>query len=412
MAKPAGPDCNLRCGYCFYIGKGELLPRPEGPRMPDAVLGAYIRQVAELSRGPVVPYAWQGGEPTLAGLDFFRRAVDLQERWKPEGATVENGFQTNGTLIDDGWAAFLADNGFLVGLSLDGPPALHDANRVDLGGRPTSGAVMRALGAMRKRKVEFNTLTTVGSGNARRPREVYRFLHEAGSRHMQFIPLVERMGPDGRLAGPPVPGEAAPLAPFAVRPEEWGEFLCGIFDEWVARDVGRVFVQFFEQAVAVRCGLEPSLCHFVRECGRQFVLERDGDVYACDHFVYPGYLLGNILRTPLASIVESPVARELGKLKSVLPPECSSCEWLAACNGGCPKHRFARAPSGGAMNHLCEGYRAFHRHAAPKLDAIAALVRAGRPAEEVMDRSARRVGRNDPCPCGSGKKYKACCGRE
>jgi len=381
--------------------------------MPDAVLEAYVRQVAELSRGPVVTYAWQGGEPTLAGLDFFRRAVELQGRWRPDGATVENSFQTNGTLVDEEWAGFLADNGFLVGLSIDGPPALHDANRTDAGGRPTSGMVMNGLSQMRRRRVEFNTLTTVGSGNARHGVEVYRFLREAGARHMQFIPLVERISPDGRLAGPPVPGEELPLAPFSVRPGEWGEFLCGVFDEWAARDVGRIFVQLFEQVVAVRCGLEPTLCHFVRECGRQFVLERDGDVYACDHYVYPGYRLGNILRTPLASIAGLPAARELGRAKwEGLPEECVSCEWLAACNGGCPKHRFARSPSGTALDHLCEGYRAFLRHAAPKLDAIAALVRAGRPAEDVMDRRARRVGRNDPCPCGSGKKYKACCGRK
>jgi uncharacterized protein len=377
--------------------------------MPDAVLEAYVRQVAESCPGPEVPYAWQGGEPTLAGLDFFRRAVEIQKLCVPAGVRVTNAFQTNGILIDGEWAGFLSGNGFLVGLSLDGPPAIHDANRVDAGGKPTSGKVMRAFTTLRQRGAEVNTLTTVGRGNAGRPLDVYRFLRDAGVRHMQFIPLVERLGPDGGLAGPPFPGESFPPAPFSVVPGEWGEFLCGVFDEWVSRDVGRVFVQLFEQMVAVRCGIGPTLCHLSPECGRQFVIERNGDVYACDHYVYPEYRLGNILEVPLRAMLGSPVAHALGRGKAErLSAECRGCEWLPACNGGCPKHRWGE----GGRNRLCEGYRAFFRHAGPRLDAIAALVRAGRPAEGIMGRAARRVGRNDPCPCGSGRKYKACCGRE
>lgn len=402
MTKPSGSRCNLDCHYCFYLEKEKLYPR--GPndvmRMPKEVLETYVRDYIA-QPGPVVSFAWQGGEPTLMGVDFFREAVALQKRYA-NGKTIENAFQTNGTLLDDEWGRFLAGEGFLVGISIDGPRALHDAYRVDRGHRPTFDRVMAGMDVLKKHKVEFNTLTTVHRKNAPQALEVYRFLRKHGSGFMQFIPIVERMpesGPvahDFTLAPPPdqdptgadrddAPG--ARVTPWSVRPAEFGAFLCTIFDEWVKRDVGRVFVQHVDSALAKWLGVPGGTCVFAETCGRALAVEHNGDVYSCDHYVYPEYRLGNLRDTPLAELVDSPRQQKFGDAKSsTLPRYCRECPVKFACNGDCPKHRFARTPDGEAgLSYLCPSYRRFFTHIDPAMKTMAALLKSGRAPSEIMD---------------------------
>ena len=394
--------------------------------MSDTVLEAYIRQYLDAQPGNEVLFAWQGGEPTLLGVDFFRRAVDLEKRYA-NGRRVANAFQTNGVLLDDAWGEFLAREKFLVGLSVDGPRAIHDRHRVDKGGQSSFDRVMAGLAFLKKHGVEFNTLTVVGAHNSRAPLEVYRFLKEAGSGFLQFIPLVERL-PDANAAGlgldfatPPAPGkgDARPaMTPWSVKAEDYGAFLVAIFEEWVRRDVGRVFVQMFDVALGIWAGEGPGLCVFAEECGDALALEHNGDLYACDHYVYPAWRRGNLLETPLAELAGGEAQRRFGAdKKATLPRECRECDVRFACNGGCPKHRFLRAPDGeGGLNVLCAGYRRFFRHVAPAMEAMAHLLRTGRAPAEIMERFRERdrlatVRPDVRCPCGSGRKFKNCCGR-
>lgn len=399
MAKPAGPRCNLQCLYCFYTEKDALFGTPSGPRrMTDTVLESFVRQYIGACPATPVPFAWQGGEPTLMGLDFFRRAVELQQRYAG-GRAVENSLQTNGLLLDDAWCEFLARERFLVGLSLDGPAELHDRYRRDRGGQPSHARVMEALGRMVRHGVEFNTLTCVTREGARRPLEVYRFLRDHGVRHMQFIPIVERR-PDAAartlgldLAGPLPPGGAADLASMtsgSVDPRDYGEFLVRIFDEWVRRDVGAVFVNHFEVALGAWAGHPPALCTYARECGNALVLEHNGDLYACDHYVYPEFRRGNILEQPLDRMVAAPEQAAFGRAKwERLTRTCRACPYVFACHGECPKHRLAHAPDGEAGHaYLCRGLRRFYRHAEPYLGAMADLMREGHPAALIMRAAA------------------------
>lgn len=436
MTKPIGPICNLDCKYCFYLEKEDLYEqerRKERPswQMPDDVLESYIRQYIEGQSAPEISFAWQGGEPTLLGVRFFRRVLELQKRYT-HGKRITNALQTNGTLLDDEWGAFLAENKFLVGLSIDGPRDLHDAYRVDKRGRPTFDAVARGVQILKKHGAEFNTLTVVSRKNSQKPREVYRFLKEIGSGFIQFIPLVERTAADGAplqtpngliqlsLAAPPRPGEAkSPVTEWSVRPEDYGAFLCAIFDEWVRRDVGRTFVQLFDVALGNWAGMGSSLCVFAPECGTALATEHNGDVYACDHYVYPEFRRGNLLQTPLADMVASPEQIKFGRDKAdTLPRYCRECTVRFACNGECPKHRFLRTPDGEwGLNYLCAAYKQFFTHVDPHLRVMANLLHAGRAPMEIMPFLAqkeraeawRTAGRNDPCPCGSGQKYKRCC---
>ena len=427
LAKPIGAQCNLACEYCFYIEKQSLYGARQSFRMSDAVLERYIRQYLAASPDPEVNFAWQGGEPTLMGLDFFQRVVELQKQHCPPERQVSNALQTNGILLDDAWCEFLRREQFLVGVSIDGPEELHDRYRVDRGGRPTLARVLEALERLQRHGVEYNTLTVVHRENSRQPLETYRFLKRLGSRFLQFIPLVERAGDEASLAGPPDPsarGEGAAVTDWSVRPEDYGSFLCAIFDEWVRRDVGRIHVQLFEIQVAIRLGLPASLCLFASTCGRNLVLEHNGDVYACDHYVYPQYLRGNIENRSLADCVSAPAQRRFGRDKrDGLPRVCLECEVRFACHGECPKRRFATTPDGEpGLNYLCAAYLQFLRHADPQLRAMADLVRRELPAALIMDPRAHReaaeapssfrAGRNDPCPCGSGQKYKRCCARD
>jgi len=429
MTKPTGPICNLDCTYCYYLEKEGLYPGTRDFRMSSEVLDAHIAGYIASQDSPEVSFGWQGGEPTLLGLDFFRQVVTLQEH-HADGRKITNTIQTNGTLLDDEWCRFLTKHGFLVGLSVDGPERLHDRYRVDRGGKPTFRKVMRGLELLKKHGTEFNTLTVVSNANAREPLAVYRFLEEIGSRYFQLIPLVERMPGQGDtslgldLTQPPhpsSPGGETRVTPWSVPPEAYGEFLVTIFERWVRNDVGRVFVQLFDQALGKWVGVEKGLCVFNETCGEALALEHNGDLYSCDHYVYPDYRLGNILDLPLAGMAGGAGQRAFGQAKrNSLPRYCLECPVRFACNGECPKHRFARTPDGEpGLNYLCPAYRRFFTHAGPHMETMAALLRQRRPPAEIMEVVARRdreaafrnAGRNNPCPCGSGRKFKTCCGR-
>ena len=421
MAKPVGPRCNLACRYCFYLDKAAQLPAGTPARMTEDVLRAYIRQVAAAADGPVV-LAFQGGEPTLAGLEFYRRAAAIAQEMVP-AREIQWVLQTNGVLLDDEWCRFLAEHRFLVGLSLDGPAWAHDAKRRTRSGEATHAEVVRALRRLQAHGVEFNVLTTVHAVNARRPLEVYRHLRELGVRYIQFIPIVERVADEAeRAAGLAMgrPGAApaghARRTDWSVRPKDYGHFLVEVFDEWLRRDTERITLQIVESALAARLGTGATVCQFAPECGRSLIVETNGDVYACDHYVWPEYWRGNLLDTPLAEIVDSPEQMRFGREKAQrLPWTCRTCEVLALCGGDCPKHRWLAAPDepDRPRSVLCEAYRRFFNHAWPWLEHMAAEIRAGPPrvAAPAPSRGPPPAARNSPCPCGSSRKYKHCCGR-
>jgi len=428
LTKPVGPICNLDCRYCFYLEKEKLYQDERRWRMSDEVLEEYIRQYIQDQPVPEINFAWQGGEPTLLGVGFFRKVVELQRR-HANGRTICNALQTNGTLLDDEWCDFLAAHKFLVGLSVDGPRELHDQFRVDKRRKPTFEAVLRGLELLKKHNVDFNTLTVVNHANAQQPMEVYRFLKEIGSEFLQFIPLVEReasanvkaLGLD--FAEPPEPGRAddssSSVTDWSVEPRQYGNFLCTIFDEWVRKDVGRVFVQLFDVALGNWMGLESSMCVFAEKCGMTPAIEHNGDLYSCDHYVYPKYRLGNIMNQSLRRMVRSNRQIKFGNNKlDTLPRYCLKCAVRFACNGECPKHRFNKTPDGEpGLNYLCPAYKRFFTHIDPCMRTMAQLVGSGHPAAAIMEilaqqESPRRTaspGRNDPCPCGSGRKFKKCC---
>lgn len=390
MAKPIGPICNLDCTYCYYLEKEKLFPKGENFRMSPEVLESYIRQYIETQETPEITFAWQGGEPTLLGVDYFRKVVELEKKYAG-GRPVHNALQTNGTRLDREWCQFFRANGFLIGLSIDGPRELHDTYRVDKGQKPTFDRVMAGLTLLKKHGVEFNTLTVVNASNVKHPLKVYDFLREAGSGFLQFIPLVERSAAEGagglEFAGPPEPGQAgSPVTRWSVPAEAYGEFLVTIFDQWVRRDVGKVFVQIFDVALGIWSGAGAGLCVFLEDCGRALAMEHNGDVFSCDHFVYPKYRLGNVLNDSLGEMVKSERQAAFGTAKSATLPEyCRRCDVRFACNGECPKHRFARTPEGEeGLNYLCPSYKKFFRHIDPAMKQMTALLRAGRAPAEIM----------------------------
>lgn len=412
MAKPGGAACNLACDYCYYLDKEALYPgRPL--RMSDATLEAYVRQTIEAQPGPDVAFAWQGGEPTLMGLPFFERAFALQRRYRRPGQRIHNALQTNATLLDDAWGAFLRRHDVLVGVSLDGPRELHDRYRTDQSGHGSFGRVMRGVETLRRHRVAFNVLATVHHGNQDRPLEVYRFVRdELRARHLQLIPIVERPGD-----GPP-----HQVTDRTVDARAYGEFLVAIFDAWVRRDVGRMFVQMFDVTLGAYLGRPGGLCVFDETCGRALAVEHDGDVYACDHYVRPDHRLGNLTEAPLVDLVDGEAQRRFGDAKrDTLPAACRTCDVRWLCHGGCPKDRLVPTSEVAApLNHLCAGYRRFFTHTGPAMRFMADAVRAGRPPSSVMawaahaavaTDSAHRGRPNAPCACGSGRKTKHCCGR-
>lgn len=373
MLKPAGSACNLACEYCYYLGKRALYPHG-ACRMDDATLERTIAGYLGAHPGGEVTFGWQGGEPLLMGREFFTRALDLQAQYTRPGQQVINAIQTNGTLVDDDWAEFFAARSFLVGLSVDGPAALHDRYRRAPGGDPSQARVIAGLRRLQQHQVDYNLLVTVNRGNADHPREVYDYLVELGAEHLQFIPIVERERPGSRQ-----------VAPYSVRPGQYGAFLCGVFEEWVRRDVGRVFLQIVESTLNVWLGGPPTICVFSATCGRAMAVEHNGDVYACDHYVYPDYLRGNLCAEELPALVDSPTQRAFGLAKAELSGECRRCPVRPFCGGDCPKHRLRLAEDGKPISYLCPGLRQFFQHTAPVLQAMANEIRAGRPASNVME---------------------------
>jgi len=380
MAKPSGSDCNLRCDYCFFLKKDRLYPGSDF-RMSDGVHEAYVRQLLEAHNVPQVTVAWQGGEPTLMGQDFFRRSLELQNKYAKPGTRIENAFQTNGILLNHEWCRFFRENNFLIGLSLDGPGELHDLYRKDRGGHGTFDRVVNAARLLKEHKVEFNILCTVNRKNADHPLKVYHFFRDQlGAEYIQFVPIVERDNESGFQEGSVVTDRS-------VKPDQWGRFLVGIFDEWVRRDVGRTFVLNFDGALAGWLGMAGTVCIFGPTCGLGMALEHNGDLYSCDHFVEPNHYLGNIMKTPMTELVVSGRQLKFGRdKKDTLTRYCRECEFLSICNGECPKNRFVETPDGEpGLNYLCEGYKTFFNHAARPMRIMATLIRKGRLAREVMD---------------------------
>ena len=414
MTKPRGAICNLDCKYCYFLKKEALFPGSDF-RMSDAVLEEYTRQYIVAQPQPEVSFAWQGGEPTLMGLEFFRKAVEYQAKYRKPGMRILNSLQTNAVTLDEEWCRFFREHQFLLGVSLDGPREQHDAYRIDKGGQPTFERVMRGLRLLQAQGVEYNILTTVHAANADHPLTVYRFLRdEVGARYLQFIPIVERDNESGYQEGNIVTDRS-------VRADGYGDFLMAIFDEWVRHDVGRVFVQIFDVALAAWAGERAGLCVFEETCGAALAIEHNGAVYSCDHYVEPNYFVGNIVDIPLSEIVVSEPQRRFGEAKrDTLPQYCRDCEVRFVCNGGCPKNRIISTPAGEpGLNYLCAGYRAFFNHIDEPMRYMAAQLRQQCPPatviaymrdkDEALANAYQVAGRNDPCPCGSGQKYKRCC---
>ena len=417
MTKPRGAICNLDCAYCYYLAKERLY---EGSRfkMADDLLSDYIRQYIAAQQVPEVTFAWQGGEPTLMGLDFYRRAVELQRQHAKPGMRITNTLQTNATRLDDDWCRFFREHDFLIGVSVDGPREIHDTFRLDKGGNPTFDKVMSGLERLKRHDVDFNILTTLHAANADDPLRTYRFLRdEIGTRFMQFIPIVERENETGFQEGNRV-------TPRSISGRQYGDFMIAVFDEWVRRDVGQVYVQLFDICLGVWFGQPANLCVFAETCGNALALEHTGDLYSCDHFVEPKHRLGNIQQRPMIELMADPRQQAFGQAKrETLPRYCRECDVRFICNGGCPKDRILRTPAGEpGLNYLCEGYMAFFRHIDRPMRIMADELRWERPPANVMailaDEDARKLedrlasaGRNDPCPCGSGRKFKQCHGR-
>lgn len=413
MMKPSGAICNLDCKYCYFLSKEMMYPGSRF-RMADDLLEEYTKQYIASQHVPEVTFAWQGGEPTLMGLDFFKRAVELQQKYRKPGTKIYNAFQTNGTLLNDAWCQFFRAHDFLIGLSMDGPSELHDFYRVDKGGAGTHHKVLAAARLLQKHRVEFNILTTVHAGNVQHPLEVYRYLRdEVGTQYMQFIPIVERDNETGYQEGEDVTDRS-------LTGTQYGDFLAAIFDEWVRRDVGRVFVQIFDVALAAWSGQHPGLCIFEETCGNALAMEHNGDIFSCDHFVEPAYRLGNIQEIPLVDMVGSDFQRQFGLDKrESLPQYCRECDVRFICNGGCPKDRILHTPDGEpGLNYLCDGFKHFFTHIDRPMKMMARELQAQRPpanimrilAEEeaMMQKRFAAAQRNDPCPCGSGRKFKQC----
>ena len=395
VAKPIGPVCNLNCEYCFYLEKQALFSPGEQYRMSDDVLASFITNYIASQPTPVVEFVWQGGEPTLLGIDFFKRVIELQKPYTRQ-KTISNSLQTNGTMLTDEWCEFLKKHNFMTGISLDGPKEIHDRYRRDRNGKGSFDQVMRGLRLLQKHKVEYNILACVARETANQPLDVYRFFRDEGIEFIQFSPVVERL-PDEcssqhglRLAGPPAletVEQQTQVTPWTVIPEEYGDFLIAIYEEWVRHDVGKVFVMNFEWALNAWIGNSSPVCIHAKTCGRSVVIEHNGDVFACDHCVYPHYRLGNIMNSQLDAMVEKSLHSGFGVIKeSALTNKCKECDVLAACQGGCPKHRFTKTDyDEPGLHYLCPGYKNFFHHIPKYLRAMTQLLENNLPVSYVME---------------------------
>lgn len=394
LAKPAGSRCNLACKYCYYLEKSLLFEKHSPQVMDDALLEKFIHDYIGAQTTQEVLFTWHGGEPLMRPLQFYKKAVALQRKYAA-GRRIDNCLQTNGTLLTEEWCRFFKEQGWLVGVSVDGTQEMHDAYRRAKGGGPSHHKVMQGIRLLQKHGVEWNALAVVNDLNAGHPKEFYRFFKEIGCRFIQFTPIVERLLPhaDGRQLAAVEEEGTGGMMPFSVSPEQWGDFLIGIFDEWVKEDVGEYFVQLFDATLANWMGVQPGICTLARTCGHAGAIEWNGDVFACDHFVFPQYRLGNLREKSLVEMMYSPQQREFGRAKqTALPRQCRECRWLFACNGECPKNRFARTADGEkGLNFLCSGYRRFFEHVAPYMDWMKRELMANRPPAGIVD-----LLRNDP----------------
>lgn len=384
LAKPAGPACNLACEYCYYLEKSKYFVDPRHTFMSDEMLDIFIKSYIEAQTMPEVMFTWHGGEAMMRNIDFYKRAIKLQQRYG-RGRLIYNCIQTNGTLLNDEWCRFLHDNGWLVGISIDGPEEFHDEYRRNRVGKASFAQTMRGIRLMQRHGVEWNALAVVNDYNGDYPEDFYDFFREIGCRFLQFTPVVERRNSTGMLSAGSDPG--GEITDFSVKPDQWGNFLCRLFDRWRKKDVGTIFVQLFDSTLANWVGKEPGVCTMARTCGHAGAVEHNGDVYCCDHFVFPEYKLGNLRTHTVTEMMTSPRQISFGASKQdSLPQQCRNCRWLFACNGECPRNRFVTTSEGEpGLNYLCEGYRKFFSHVAPYMDFMAAELKAGRAPANVMN---------------------------
>ena len=387
MLKPAGAHCNLACKYCYYLEKNKLYPTAQRHLMSDEMLEQFTREYIEAQTMNQVLFTWHGGEPLLRSIDFYRKALSLQQKYAG-GRCIDNVIQTNGTLLTDEWCEFFAQNHWLVGISIDGPQPDHDHYRLTAAGKTSWKKVMQGIKLLKKHGVEWNAMAVVNTYNANHPLEFYRFFKENGCQFLQFTPIVERLTrhEDGRTLASLADKNEIPLSEASVAPEQWGYFLCAIFDEWVRKDVGKIFVEIFDCTLANWMGISPGICAYSKECGHAGVMEHNGDVYSCDHFVFPEYKLGNIRDHSLIDMLYGEQQQEFSRLKhSSLPRQCKECDMEFACHGECPKNRFMKDKYGDSgLNYLCPGYYHYYQHVAPYMDYMKQELMAQRPPSNIM----------------------------
>lgn len=387
MLKPAGAHCNLACKYCYYLEKNKLYPTAQRHLMSDEMLEQFTREYIEAQTMSQVLFTWHGGEPLLRSIDFYRKALSLQQKYAG-GRRIDNVIQTNGTLLTDEWCEFFAQNHWLVGISIDGPQPDHDHYRLTAAGKPSWKKVMQGIKLLKKHGVEWNAMAVVNAYNANHPLEFYRFFKENGCQFLQFTPIVERLTrhEDGRTLASLADKNEIPLSEASVAPEQWGYFLCAIFDEWVRKDVGKIFVEIFDCTLANWMGISPGICAYSKECGHAGVMEHNGDVYSCDHFVFPEYKLGNIRDHSLIDMLYGEQQQEFSRLKhSSLPRQCKECDMEFACHGECPKNRFMKDKYGDSgLNYLCPGYYHYYQHVAPYMDYMKQELMSQRPPSNIM----------------------------
>lgn len=387
MLKPAGAHCNLACKYCYYLEKNKLYPTAQRHLMSDEMLEQFTREYIEAQTMNQVLFTWHGGEPLLRSIDFYRKALSLQQKYAG-GRRIDNVIQTNGTLLTDEWCEFFAQNHWLVGISIDGPQPYHDHYRLTAAGKPSWKKVMQGIKLLKKHGVEWNAMAVVNAYNANHPLEFYRFFKENGCQFLQFTPIVERLTrhEDGRTLASLADKDEISLSEASVAPEQWGYFLCAIFDEWVRKDVGKIFVEIFDCTLANWMGISPGICAYSKECGHAGVMEHNGDVYSCDHFVFPEYKLGNIRDLSLIDMLYGEQQQEFSRLKhSSLPRQCKECDMKFACHGECPKNRFMKDKYGDSgLNYLCPGYYHYYQHVAPYMDYMKQELMSQRPPSNIM----------------------------